>query len=376
LSANFLIGSLSTQSGALLVREMRFGRQAVATISGALVSLSVAVALALHGYRYWSLVWSQLASGLVSTSLMFVLSPFLPGLPSRGTGLRKMLKFGAHITAFDLVNYFHRNLDNILIGRYWGAGPLGLYSRAYALLMFPIANLRGPINAVGFPAMSRLQNQPADYRNYYHRVTSMLALASMPFTAFLFLAAEPIIKIALGSQWTGIIPVFGILAIVAFVQPVITLWGMVLMSRGMGRRYLSIGIFNMACSAAGFLAGIHWGPVGVATGYAVATYLTAYPVLAWSFRGTPLCFQDFLSSVWRPLMASVISILICFLASAWLGAGNALIQIIKDAGLFVPSYFVLFRVLPGGKDELRQFVQLLLPLLPRLRPSKRMFVYL
>ena len=330
MSTCFLIGSLAAQSNALLVREMRFGRQAVATISGVLVSLTISVMLALHGFRYWSLVCGQLAAVLTSTCLLFALSSFRPGLPSRGTGVREMLKFGAHITAFDFVNYFHRNLDNILIGRYWGAGSLGLYSRAYALLMFPIANLRGPIMAVGFPAMSRLQSQPAAYRNYYRRIASMLALSSMPFTAFLFLASKPIIQIALGSQWTGVIPIFAILATVAFVQPVITLWGMVLMSRGMGRRYLHIGIFNTACSAAGFLAGLHWGPVGVAAGYAVATYLTAYPVLAWTFRGTPLCFQDFLSSILRPLTASIISTSICWLTSAWLDGSNAPIQIIKE----------------------------------------------
>ena len=186
LSASFVIGSLATQSGALLVREMRFGRQAVATISRRAGKLDVSVALALRGFRYWSLVWGQLGGGLTTTCLMFVLSPFRPGLPSRGTGLKEMLKFGANITAFDFVNYFHRNLDNILIGRFWGAEALGLYSRAYALLMFPITNLRGPINAVAFPAMSRLQNQPVAFRAYYLRVTSLLALLSMPLTAFLF----------------------------------------------------------------------------------------------------------------------------------------------------------------------------------------------
>jgi PST family polysaccharide transporter len=369
LSANFLIGSLSTQSGALLVREMRFGRQAVAGISGALVSLAVSVSLALHGFRYWSLVWGQLAGGLISTCLLFVLSPFRPGLPSRKTGVREMLKFGAHITAFDFVNYFHRNLDNILIGRFWGAEALGFYSRAYSLLMFPISNLRGPINAVAFPAMSRLQNQPEAYRAYYRRITAMLALVSMPLSAFFFVAARPIIDIALGSKWAGITPIFSVLAAVSFVQPVVTLWGLVALSSGMARRYLHLGVFNTLCSATGFLVGIHWGPVGVATGYAVATYLTAYPILAWAFRGTPLCFHDFLSGILRPLTASVISASICLPVITWFGSASPPIQVLAVAGLFAPIYFVLFFVLPGGKVELMQCLDLVRSLFLKEMPS-------
>lgn len=352
MSASILIGSLAAQSNALLVRQMRFGRQAVSGISGALVSLAVSVTLAVHGCRYWALVWGQFANGLISTCLLFVLSPFRPGLPRRGTGVREMLKFGAHITAFDFVNYFHRNLDNILIGRYWGAGPLGLYSRAYSLLMFPINNLRGPINAVAFPAMSRLQNQPDAFRAYYRRITALLGIISMPLSALLFVTAQTVIELALGARWKSVTPIFEILALVGFIQPVITLWGVVLLSRGMGKRYFRLGVFNMICSVIGFIVGLPWGPVGVATGYAVATYVTAYPILTLTFRGTPLNFQDFLASVWRPFISSAISVSICLLASLWMNPGTILLPFLFNTAIFLSVYCAVFFCLPGGKNEL------------------------
>ena len=79
LSTSFLIGSLAAQSGAMLVRNLWFGRQAAASISGALVSLSVSVILALNGFRYWALVWGQLAAAVPTTLLLFFLSPFRRG---------------------------------------------------------------------------------------------------------------------------------------------------------------------------------------------------------------------------------------------------------------------------------------------------------
>jgi PST family polysaccharide transporter len=365
-SASFLIGSLAAQSSAMLARNLWFGRQAVATISGALATLAVGIALALNGHRYWSLVWGQLAGAATTAAFLFFLSPFRPRLPRGGTGVRDLLKFGAHITAFDFVNYFNRNLDKILIGRFWGAVPLGLYSRGYVFLMLPMNNLWAPINAVAFPALSRLQDQPAAYRKYYQRVAGLLALISMPCMAFLFVASVPIVQLALGPKWADVAPIFAVLATVAFVQPVIMLWVTVLLSRGMGRRYLHIGILNAASSAAGFLAGIHWGPMGVATGYAIATYVTAYPILAWAFKGTSLRFCDFWASVCRPMMASLLAVGISLALSGRLQAYQAALEILAMGAIFLPTFVLVLWCLPGGRLEIQRALELL-PAKPPLK---------
>jgi PST family polysaccharide transporter len=369
LSGSFLIGSFGSQHGAMLVRNMQFGRQAVAGISGALVGLAVSVTLALQGWSYWALVWGNLSGAVVTTILLLVLSPFRPGWFTMGSGIRDMLKFGANVTAFDFINYFHRNLDNVLIGKFVGAGALGFYSRAYSLLMLPINSLRGPINAVGFPALSRLQDQPAAYRDYYRKVTHILALASMPFTAFLFVSAKEIIHLLLGPAWGGIMPIFAILALVAFVQPVLTLWGMVVLSRGMGRRYVHLGIFNTVCSAIGFVAGLPWGAVGVATGYAIVTYVTAIPILTWAFHGTPLRLRDFFAGTARPFAASVLAAGTCIAFSKqWIDLG-IVTQLAVSASVFGVLYLLVLRALPGGRGDFRLICSILPPLIRRSVPS-------
>jgi PST family polysaccharide transporter len=307
LSSSFLIGSLGSQHGAMQVRKMQFVRRAIVGIAGALVTLAVAVALALLDFSYWALVWSSLAGAATSTAFTFILSPFRPLLPSKGSGVRDMLRFGANITGFQLVNYFHRNLDNILIGRFWGSGMLGLYSRAYNLLLFPISAIRGPIEAVAFPAMSKLQHEPRAFRAYYRRITFLLALASMPLTTFLFVASAPIIKLALGTEWLAAAPIFSILALTAFIQPVAGLRGLVLLSTQQGRRYFHWGIFNAICVSFGFLCGIPWGPIGVATAYAIVNYIILYPSILLAFRHTSLTPRDFFAPIALPSAACIVA---------------------------------------------------------------------
>lgn len=352
MSLNFLIGSLGSQHGASLVRNMQFGRNAVPPVVGAIVGLSVSVLLAINGWSYWALVWGNLCGAFVITLCLSILSPFRPSWMRRNAGTRDMVKFGANVTAFDFINYFHRNFDNVLIGKFVGADALGLYSRAYALLMLPIGNLRGPITTVGFPALSQLQDQPQAFRDYYRKITALLAMVSMPLTAFLFVSVDEVIAVALGSNWSGAAPIFAVLALVAFVQPVITLWGVVALSRGMARRYLHLGVFNTVCCVLGFVVGLPWGAIGVATGYAAATYATAVPVLVWAFRGTPLRLRDFFASTLRPCVASVVAGGVCFVAINSSHSFSNMVQLSLGGSVFVLIYCASFLLLPGGRGDL------------------------
>jgi len=360
LSANFIIGSLATQHGAMLVRNMQFGRQSIATVSGAVVSLIVAVVLALQGKGYWSLVWGTLAGGMITTLSTLWLSPFRPGRPSRGQGIREMLGFGANVTAFNFVNYFARNLDNLLIGRVWGASALGNYSRAYQLLMFPITAIRGPITSVAFPAMSRLQDEPQAYRAYYRRIIMVLANLTMPISAFLFVASAPVILLVLGEKWEGVIPIFSMLAITAFIQTPYSLTGMIQLSLGRGGKYFRMGVVGAVLSSLGFCIGVLWGPKGVAMAYAITTYLGLIPILLWAFHGTTIKLRDFFGSIFSPCVASILSGVVASIVLANVLELSLFLQVVVTGFAFCLVYMLVLLMLPRGRDDLRWFFNLAL----------------
>ena len=191
-----------------------------------------------------------------------------------------MLGFGANVTAFSFVNYFSRNLDSILIGRFLGSESLGYYSRAYQLLMFPITAIREPVTAVAFPAMSQLRNHPEEYRQYYRDLVMLLSYMTMPIVAFLFVCSDSVIELALGEKWLPAAPIFSILAITAFIQTPYTLVGIVQLSLGRGKRYLQLGILSTIVTSGGFCIGLKWGPIGIAMAYAVSTYILIILIVA------------------------------------------------------------------------------------------------
>ena len=355
LSLSFVINSLGSQSGALLVRHMRFGRKAIAQLSGAVVTLAIAVPLALSGWTYWALVWGTLAGSATTTLLLFVLSPFRPGWPSRGSGVRDMLRFGADVTGFNLVNYFHRNLDNLLIGRYWGADALGLYSRAYALMMFPLHAIRGPINAVTFPALSRLQNDSKRFRAFVCKSSNAIAMLSMPIAAFAAVSSRLLIIVVLGPNWKEASTIFTCLAVAGFIQPVAAIRGQIMLSTGATRKYLVWGVVNAVLVSLAFLLGIAWGPVGVAIAYAAATFAIFIPSLVYATRGSAVQPTDILAAIACPAFSSVVAALalaakkMLWNTSADFSIGTLCLDMVLFAVVYLGAYFGSSR----GRSEMR-----------------------
>jgi len=335
---------------------MRFLAIAVIGISALSGGIIVAIVAAKFGFGYWSLIFNSLTNITIGALGPWLVCRWIPGLPRLNAGVSAMVKFGSDLMAFDFVNYFSRNLDNILIGRYLGAAQLGLYSKAYQLLMMPITNLRNPITSVAMPALSRLQNEPETYRDYYLKCVSLLAFVSMPLVAFMFVCSEQLITLLLGSQWLGASELFKILALAAFIQPVSGTTGLVLISTGQSRLYLKLGFVSSVFICSSFVAGLPWGAKGVAEGYAIINYVLLFPMLFYSLRNTKVGFNDFIGAIIKPLIASIAMAFGLFESIVYMGDFNVLNILTIGFILSTIIYLIVFSIMPCGYIRLKEYI--------------------
>lgn len=353
LATTFLISSLSAQHSALMQRELRFKPKVIADIVGALITLFVAVTLALNDFGFWALAYGSVLGALVTTLMYFQGAKFKPGFPKRVVGVRNLIGFGANVTLFELFNYFHRNLDKILIGRVWGAITLGLYDRAYQMMMLPITSLRKPINAVAFPVLSKLQDKPNDFKHYYQNISLVLAFLSMPLMAFLTVNADIVVKVALGPQWQNVTTIFMLLGVSGFIQPVASLRGLVLLSLGQSKKYLAWGIINALVMMLSFILGVSDGAEQVALYYALANYLLLYPSLIYFFKGTPITAKDFFVSIKIPFFASIISGLCIYILNYYVLFEIPVIGLLVTGVVFLIVFIIVSLIIPGGSKTVK-----------------------
>lgn len=279
MSFTFLLTGSTVQHCALLTRQMRFRALAIIEVSALLIGFSTACLLAWRGFGYWALVAQQLAYAATYLILTWFTSGWRPGMPRRNSGVRPMLSFGAHLTIADLVGRLSLNTDNILLGRFYGAEPLGLYTRANVLLARPLEQVLTPISSVLIPVLSRLQSDPARYRRTLMRAYSMFALVVFPFAAMCLALARPIVLVVLGPKWERVTPLFGAFALVAISSPLSAVISWMFESQGRGRDQLRTYTAAGAITVGAYVVGLHWGPFGIVMALAVASLLIRMPIV-------------------------------------------------------------------------------------------------
>ncbi|WP_164856050.1 lipopolysaccharide biosynthesis protein [Lujinxingia sediminis] len=306
LAGAFLFGGLTVQHEALLRRQMRFGRLAAVEVTAMALSVGLAVVVALQGGGYWALVVNSVALAVASCLGVWIACGWRPARPARAEGLRSMLAFGADMTGFNFVNYFARNFDDFLIGRFHGAAQLGFYQMAYKILMIPLRQINHPVGQIAIPALSRVVSDPVRYRQMYLRVLEKLLLVTMPLGAILVAGADWIILSVLGDAWAPTIPIFAVLGLSIFTQTIGNTTGWLFVSQDRTREFFHWGLVSSGLVAISFALGIYWGALGVAIAYTALGIVLRTPLLLWFVtRRGPINMRDFYRTALLPMLAAL-----------------------------------------------------------------------
>lgn len=358
MSFTFLIGGLRVQHTALLKRQMRFLALAARDVISYLIGVPAAIILALRGAGYWAIVAMPLAMNFTQMILSWLMVRWLPGLPRRGAKVRSLLSFGGNVAASYFITNIVRSADSILVGWYWGANPLGLYSRAYNLLMLPVRQLNGPAGSVAVPAFSRLQTDPERFARYYLRAVNLMMWIAAPVFAFLFVAARAVIVLVLGQKWEQAAPVFQILVISAFGQLMLDSSCWLLISRGLSGKLLKLLLVFSPIMIASFAVGIPFGIKGVALCGSLVSLAISPWILSVTFHGTNLNLRRLGRAIMSPVLVSLATAVVADFAVRSFNVQNTIPQLLVVAAFFTISY-LLSLVIPTVRREIMSFGTLL-----------------
>lgn len=292
MAGGMLISGFGLQHRALLIRNMHFGLLAIVETLAMVASIVVALTMAWLGFAHWALVSQALVVGLVGVLGLWSVCRWVPGLWDRGISIRPYLKYGGNLAGFNLLNFFSRNADNMMIGYVCGAGPLGLYTKAYDLLMLPLVQINGPMTKVMLPALSRLLGDDEAYRRFYLKAVGLTISFTFPIVGAFLVATKPLVLLFLGDAWLGAVPIFLALVPAAFVSALNVTTGWVFQSRGTTDRQLKWTLFAAPLHVLAMFIGLQWGAVGVAWGVSLSFVVVRVPYWCYTFKGTPVAVRD------------------------------------------------------------------------------------
>ncbi|MGY1854927.1 lipopolysaccharide biosynthesis protein [Modestobacter sp. SYSU DS0290] len=306
LAPVFLLNGLTTQYRADLTRRLQFARLAVADVAAPVVALLAAVSAALLGAGYWALVVQQLVQYLVVMLLVVSAGRWLPRRPDRRTDMGGLLRFGWNMVGIELIGYAGKNVDSLLIGGRFGAGALGLYNRAFQLLMVPLGQLRAPTTQVALPVLSSLQEDPERYATYLRRGQLALGYTLVVGMGAVAGAADPVTAVFLGPQWDEVTPLLRLLALGGGFQTLAFVGYWVYLSRGLTGQLVRFSLFETSVRIACIVVGSGFGLTGVAAGFALAPALTWPLSFWWLSRHAPIPLPALLAGGARIVLVAAV----------------------------------------------------------------------
>lgn len=358
VSLTFVFGGLRVQPDAILKRQMRFSALAIRDVVSYAIAVPIAITMAFRGLGYWALVALPLTLNFNVMALSWLMVKWRPAWPRRDAQVGSMITFGGNVAASYFIVTVSRSADNVLIGWYSGAGPLGLYSRAYNLLMLPVRQLIFPAGSVAIPAFSRTQGDPERFARYYLRAVSVIVWISAPLFAFLFVAAGPVILLILGSQWREAAPVFQILVIAAIGQLFLetTIW--LFVSRGQSQELLKLLVIISLILVGSYAIGLPFGIKGVALSGSVVLLVIFPWILKFSFRGTNLTLQRLGRAILQPITLSAAGACVAKLA-LYLIYPRGIVSQLLVVGFGFAVCYSLSVLIPTVRKEVIALIKLL-----------------
>ena len=344
LAITFFLYSLGVLPTGLLTRAMTFRPLAISQLTGAVIGTAAAIIAAVAGAGVWSLVLGTLVSTFTTTIGLWIACSWRPRFLMDWGEIRSIASYSMNLSGANLLVYFSRNADNLIVGRFLGDIALGYYQMAYTLMLYPIVNISSVIAGAVFPAFASLQDDDVRFRAAFTRTCMLIGLITVPVMLGLMAVAGPVVEVVLGAKWRPVANLLLVFAPLGMFQSINTMMALACQAKGRSDLLFRWSLFSTVIYVASFFIGLPWGIQGIANSYAAAWFLLMVPGFTISFRVVGLAWREFLTAMWPELaagLAMVAVVLIWRFALDRAGVSSSVVHLCSAVAVGCVSYIGL-----------------------------------
>lgn len=300
-----IINSLCVVQSAQFAIRLDFKTPAKLAVITNIFSGVVGIFLAYCGYGVWALVFQQIAGNFLNGILLWILAGWRPTLEFSRDSFRYLWSYGSKILVSSLIQQVYDNLYPLVIGKFFSARQLGLYSRAQGFATLPSSNISGILGNVSFPILSKINNDSLRLMRIYRQMIETAAFIIFPLMLGLFAIADPLVKVLLNQQWYDCIIILQLLCCALLWQPISAINLSILKVIGRTDIILKLEIIKRIAGIVSIVCSIPFGIIGMCIGYMIL-YMFCFilnTIYISKITNTPirLYFKD----IMPPLLASI-----------------------------------------------------------------------
>ncbi|MBE6291944.1 MAG: lipopolysaccharide biosynthesis protein [Bacteroidales bacterium] len=266
---NLIISSFAGIQNAQLTIAIDFKSRAKISVITTLFTGGIGLWLAYRGYGVWALVFQTLSSNILRTILLWAIVRWMPKLIFSWQSFKELFSFGSKLLASSLLDTVYNNIYPIVIGKFFSASSLGVYSRADSLARFPSSNITGVLQSVTFPVLSTIQDDETRLSNAYRRFLRISAFVIFPLMVGLSAVADPFIRLVLTDKWEGAIYLLQILCFALMWYPIHAINLNLLQVKGRSDYFLRLEVIKKILGVAILCVTIPLGLVAMCYGHVI-----------------------------------------------------------------------------------------------------------
>ena len=231
---SLILSATGKQFQTIAQKKLRFKYTSYVEMSSTIFGLFLGVTLAVKGYGVYALVYSALGQYLLSNGIFLI-----KGIKGSGiifyfnySKVKPFLKIGLYQVGGQVINYFNRDIDILIIGKFFGSEILGGYSLAKQLIRRPLGIINPIVNNVLIPIFPKFQNDNFKLKSYFLRLFNIMGVINGLVYGLIAIWAFWLIKILYGDNFTYIESYVQLFAIVIYLRSMATNVGLLVIAKG------------------------------------------------------------------------------------------------------------------------------------------------
>jgi O-antigen/teichoic acid export membrane protein len=214
LSAGTVISAFENIGIVDFRRDLAFRKEFDMQFWSRVAGVATTVTTAAIWHSYWALVAGILVNRAARLVQSYLMSSYRPRLALRAW--RRIIGFSLWTWAQTMLYQARERIDSIVVGRFMGATPVGVFSVGFELGFLPVSEIVEPLGRALFSGFASLHNARQGLQDIFLDSIGLGFLLILPAGFGISMIADPMVRLTLGAQWIGAVPVVQILSITAF----------------------------------------------------------------------------------------------------------------------------------------------------------------
>lgn len=215
-----LFGPLTSVHYVMFSRNLDFKTTAKISLTCKITTGIVGIALAFMGFGVWALVFQGVASHIVTLTMVWSYSSWRPRARWSKDSFNYLFGFGSKLLASEIIDTLYRNINPLIIGKFYSTADLGVYNRGRAYAVLPHDQINGVLSRASFPILSKLQGDDQKLNDYYRKMIRLVIFVLSPAELLLAALARPLVLIMITDRWESCIILLQLMCFAVMLWPI------------------------------------------------------------------------------------------------------------------------------------------------------------